>query len=342
MPRSWAPLPAAILLRSSPPSLPTSEVLLLPSRRPVALLAATVAALAVAIPSTALAHNQVKEFPLAEFAGPNDITTGPDGALWASDGSLGRLWRVTTKGKVSSIETGAGPVGVTTGPDGALWVADRDDKIHRVTTGGHITTYPLPTPGSFPVSIVSGPDGALWFTESPAADRPNHPVGPDHRVPAPDPRAFAPEITAGPDGALWFTESGGNKVGRITTSGELTEYPLETPDSLPGEIVARHGALYFTEGNTNVISRMSTAGKVTRRDPLPTANANPIGLASTRHGLFVAEHAANAIVPLNKGGWFGREVRTKCSPDALTLGPDGNLWYTADNEDRIGRLTLDR
>ena len=316
---------------------------MLPSRRPVALLAATVAALAVAIPSTALAHNQVKEFPLAEFAGPNDITTGPDGALWASDGSLGRLWRVTTKGKVSSIETGGGPVGVTTGPDGALWVADRDDKIHRVTTGGHITTYPLPTPGSFPVSIVSGPDGALWFTES-RGDRIGRITlsGRITEYPLATAGAFAASITVGPDRALWFTESGGNKVGRITTSGELTEYPLETPDSLPGEIVARHGALYFTEGNTNVISRMSTAGKVTRRYPLPTANAVPIGLASTRHGLFVAEHAANAIVPLNKWGWFGREVRTKSSPDALTLGPDGNLWYTADDEDRIGRLTLDR
>ena len=27
------------------------------------------------------------------------------------------------------------------------------------------------------------------------------------------------EITVGPDGAIWFTEEGGNKIGRITTSG---------------------------------------------------------------------------------------------------------------------------
>ena len=34
------------------------------------------------------------------------------------------------------------------------------------------------------------------------------------------------DITAGPDGALWFTEYGGNKIGRITTSGNITEFPL--------------------------------------------------------------------------------------------------------------------
>ena len=55
----------------------------------------------------------------------------------------------------------------------------------------------------------------------------------------------------------------------------MTEYPLETPDSLPGSIVARDGALYFTEGNTNVVSRMNTAGKVTRRYPLPTVERGP-------------------------------------------------------------------
>src|ERR1700675_678123 len=33
-------------------------------------------------------------------------------------------------------------------------------------------------------------------------------------------------ITTGPDGALWFTDAGTNKIGRITTSGQVTEYGL--------------------------------------------------------------------------------------------------------------------
>jgi virginiamycin B lyase len=316
----------------------------LPLRNTARVLAAMTAALAVAIPSTAAAHNRVKEYSLAEFAVPADITTGPDGALYAPDGSLGRLWRVTTKGKVSSFELGGGPAGVATGPDGALWVTDRDGRIDRVTTAGEITSYPVPTSDGFPTDIVAGPDGALWFTES-RGDRIGRITtsGQITEYPIPTAGAFAADIAAGPDGALWFTESSGNKVGRITTSGQLTEFPLETPDSLPGAIVTgRDGALYFAEGNTNVISRMNTAGTVTGRYPLPTANATPLGLVSTRHGLYVAEHSASAIAPLRLWGGFGRELRTKSSPDAITLGPDGALWYTSGNEAKIGRLELDR
>jgi streptogramin lyase len=36
-------------------------------------------------------------------------------------------------------------------------------------------------------------------------------------------------IALGPDGALWFTEQSGNKIGRITTDGTITEYPIPTP-----------------------------------------------------------------------------------------------------------------
>jgi virginiamycin B lyase len=35
-------------------------------------------------------------------------------------------------------------------------------------------------------------------------------------------------IVAGPDGALWFTEMRGGRIGRITTGGEVSAYPLPT------------------------------------------------------------------------------------------------------------------
>jgi virginiamycin B lyase len=161
---------------------------------------------------------------------PADITSGPDGALYAPDGSLGRLWRITTKGKVFYQEVGSRPAGVATCRDGALGVTDRTlDQVIRVTTRGEQTPYQLPDADSFPTDIVAGPDGALWFTEQL-----------------------------------------GNKVGRITTSGALTEYPV-----------------------------------------------------------------------MSLGGAFGRPVRTKSSPDAITIGPGGNLWYASGNESKIGRLDID-
>ncbi len=40
-------------------------------------------------------------------------------------------------------------------------------------------------------------------------------------------------ITSGPDGALWFTELGGNAIGRITTAGQISQYPLPTSAASP-------------------------------------------------------------------------------------------------------------
>src|SRR5258706_9319949 len=44
------------------------------------------------------------------------------------------------------------------------------------------------------------------------------------------------DIVAGPDGALWFTEGQSNQIGRITTNGTITEFPVPSPDSIPGAI----------------------------------------------------------------------------------------------------------
>ena len=64
-------------------------------------------------------------------------------------------------------------------------------------------------------------------------------------------------ITAGPDGALWFTESYGNKIGRITTSGAITEYPVPTAGSGPYGITAGpDGALWFADEGANRIGEV--------------------------------------------------------------------------------------
>jgi len=67
-------------------------------------------------------------------------------------------------------------------------------------------------------------------------------------------------ITAGPDGNVWFTEYRipGNKIGRITTSGTITEFPLPTPGSKPqGIALGPDGAIWFTEQGVDRIGRLS-------------------------------------------------------------------------------------
>src|SRR6266849_5962704 len=62
-------------------------------------------------------------------------------------------------------------------------------------------------------------------------------------------------ITLGPDGKMWFTEQSGNKIGRITTSGVITEFGLTCPVFCgPAFITAGpDGNLWFAESPGNNI-----------------------------------------------------------------------------------------
>ncbi|MEQ4204233.1 hypothetical protein [Actinopolymorpha sp. B9G3] len=87
-------------------------------------------------------------------------------------------------------------------------------------------------------------------------------------------------VTTGPDNALWFTMVRAGRIGRMTTTGEVTSYPLEPATGAPTVIVAGpDGALWFTEYQRHRIGRITTTGEVRSFDVL-TAEAGPYGLAA--------------------------------------------------------------
>jgi virginiamycin B lyase len=126
-------------------------------------------------------------FPLAHTnITVEGITAGPDGALWFTEsgqnfvnGGANSIGRITTAGAIAEFPIPTAndiPGAITTGPDGALWftcagnadifpLGNSIDQIGRITTGGAVTEFPTPTPGSLVQGITSGPDGNLWFTE---------------------------------------------------------------------------------------------------------------------------------------------------------------------------------
>jgi hypothetical protein len=115
---------------------------------------------------------------------------------------------------------------------------------------------------------------------------------------------------AGPDGALWFTESNANKMGRITTAGVITEFPLSTGGSgnVVGITAGPDGAIWFTEENSSTceIGRITIGGIIT---------GFPLGSPATQ--------------PFACGGPFG-----------ISAGPDGAIWFTETAGGKIGRAAL--
>jgi streptogramin lyase len=114
-------------------------------------------------------------------------------------------------------------------------------------------------------------------------------------------------ITAGPDGNLWYVDTGAALVGRITTSGVVTEFPLSHPVTQLSSIVAgTDGALWFGEAladNSGVIGRITTAGVISHEFAVATTEG-----------------------PLDP---------------FVTWGPDGNVWFVNPSDDQpiLGTVT---
>jgi virginiamycin B lyase len=293
--------------------------------------------------SAANASQRLTTYKLPEeFALPNDMAIGPDGATWVTDSSLGRIWRISENGRIRHYELGQMP-GAITVAHGSMWVADSGgDAIHRVETDGTSQRYALDA-DSFPTSIVEGADGALWFTEG--RDDEIGRITADGEVseyPLPSASAFAGDIAAGPDGNLWFSESNTDKLGRITTEGVVTEFDVPGENGMPGAIVAGpDGALYVAERNDNVISRVTTDGEFTDEFALPRENTDPLSMVKGVDGaLYISEFMGGVVSRMTFDGTFTKAYRIPGGfNDRVLSAPDGALWVAQGTtfEARAGR-----
>jgi streptogramin lyase len=235
------------------------------------------------------------------------------------------------------------PLGIAAGPDGALWFTeDYENKIGRITTGGTVTEYPVPTGRSQPWGIAEGSDGALWFTELIGNKIGRIDIaGNIAEYPIPTANCYPTGIAAGPDGALWFAEDNAYRIGRITTAGEITEYivPAVGAEPYPYLIAAGpDGALWFTERSDygNKIGRITTSGKVAQY-PVPTPASNPSGIAAGPDGAlwFTSTHQIGRITTTGTITQYPPQVAGFLN--GIATGPDGGLWFASSVHDRIGR-----
>jgi hypothetical protein len=148
-------------------------------------------------------------------------------------------------------------------------------------------------------------------------------------------------IAAGPDGSLWFTEPLAARIGRITTAGLVTEFPLPSAAGFLSSIVAGPGGdLWFATGIE--IGRITTGGDITEF----AVAANLLGLGPDGNLWFV-NGVSNRIgrLSITAGGVeIGTDLPMSADAfvDGMTSGPDGNLWFTESDLNKIGRVDLSR
>jgi streptogramin lyase len=160
--------------------------------------------------------------------------------------------------------------------------------------------------------------------------------------PAPTAASSPGSVTVGPDGALWFTESSANKIGRITTAGVITEFPIPTAGSPITIAMGSDGALWFSEaGGANKIGRITTGG-VFSEFPIPTAASGPGSVTVGPDGaLWFSEYDANKIGRITTAGVITEFPIPTGGSEPLnnTTGPDGAVGFVEFSGNNIGRIT---
>jgi virginiamycin B lyase len=239
----------------------------------------------------------------AKNATPWGIAAGPDGALWFTEEIPGNVGRLTTAGHFNEyhipMSSSPEPLGITTNPDGALWFGSLFGSVGRISVSGQFTLFP----GAGPLDgITSGPDGALWFANgvgsrggiarmTTTGSLTQYPVGGSH----------VDQVAVGPDHRIWFTQHfvcAVNRLGAITTTGQLQHYPALRCSGPAGIAAGPDGAMWFTEIRDDHVDRITLNGQITRY-AVPTSGAGPNG---------------------------------------ITAGPDGAMCFTEQHANKIGRI----
>jgi virginiamycin B lyase len=142
-------------------------------------------------------------------------------------------------------------------------------------------------------------------------------------------------IALGPDGNLWFTQRDRHKIGRITSAGAITEFPLAAGSSPTGIVAGPDGCLWF-----------AMVAKIGRITPTGAIREFPIADGARAHGITLGPDAnlwftgvdRSSVYRLIPGGDM-RPTLVAEGPRYITAGEDGALWFTSDRF--IGRVTID-
>jgi virginiamycin B lyase len=260
--------------------------------------------------------SDLQEYPLPHpDSAPRILARGSDGNLWFSEHTGNRVARITQNGNITEWDIptpNSQPRAIALGKDGNIWFGMfAAGKVARITPKGVISEFTPPTSDSGPRALAAGGDGNIWFSEY-RTDKIGRitPNGLITEFPLPRPNSGPGDITMGPDGALWFVElsggmdgvrTDGNRVGRITYIGQISEYPMPAGGTSAINItVGPDRNLWYTRGAS--VGRVTPDGVVTEFPTGPDTRGAGLTAGSDRepptrlvNRLWIADGGANRL-----------------------------------------------
>ena len=236
--------------------------------------------------------------------------------------------------------------GIAVGPEGDAWFLSGEAKVGRLTPTGVYSQVAIALGDDFTGYTATARSGGIWFTKGRGSFGPDT-VGridqngavTEFHLPQGESRPMV--IVEASDGDAWFTEYFGDRIGRITPSGQLTELPLP-PGSRPAGITAdAQGNIWFAEQGSGKIGRIDAAGNPTEFT-LP-AGAVPDQIAAAADGRLWFTQVVYAPDPGHKLSTLGRLTPAgrysgvklpdrESQPVDIVAGKEGDVWYAAMGE----------
>jgi len=228
-------------------------------------------------------------------------------------------------------------------------IANSADGPHSIAsplvrqTGQQPTQWaviPMPKPSVVPFGISPGPGKDIWVTENagnhvdwidPATDR-------FKRYPVPTQKAVLGAIALGPDGNLWFAERAVSKMGRITPTGVVTEFPLPGGSDPIDIVTGSDGNLWFTDFPHKAVAKMTTAGVVTEY-ALPSGSSPGTLTLGPDHNMWFDETGPRVGKVTPAGSITEYSTGNSSPTSGIAVGADGALWFGEVNLPRLGRVT---
>jgi streptogramin lyase len=230
----------------------------------------------------------------------------------------------------------------------------RFEVLEDRTVPSSFTEFPISTPNSGADGITLGSDGNQWFTQTGGNIGRITTTGAISEFPVYAANTRPWGITAGPDGNVWFALEGdgvSSEVGRVTSSGTMTLFPILPALSYPAITTGPDGNLWVTEGYNNQIAVVSPQGVLLNQFNIPISGAAEDIVAGPDGNLWFTEvqGPSGSLGPVG-AGYIGRVSITgsfTMFPVAgansalrdLTLGPDGNMWFLDEAANQAGRIT---
>ena len=246
----------------------------------------------------------MRTFPVLAGAGAHDVYPAPDGAVWftaQSAGKLGRLDPRTGKSDLIALGPAAAPHGVIVAPDSAAWVTEGgQNAIARIDPATRaVKLFPLPKERRDANLNTASFDrqGVLWFTgQNGIYGRLDPKTGAMAVFDAP--RGTGPYgIATTPDGQVFFASLAGNYLGQIDLETGATTV-LEPP--VPRQGARRvwsdsRGALWITGWNSGDLFRYDSKSKTWARWHLPGDGPQPYAVyVDETDAVWVSDWGANA------------------------------------------------